>query len=414
MLAPINPYYGGWGFPGNGGFYGLGSRYAGVGRGVALPYGGLGYGAGYGAGYLPLGLGYGRRHGRHYALDNCYGGLYRNEIVNGKSRRRCLFGKQGHLLGGWYGWGSWPWGGYGDFVGHGSHGGNVGSHRGIFAPSAWGAYSKGGIPKGEEEEDGESKTRQGVVYPYVGYGPWSSYPWWADWWGGHGHHGWGEHGGHGVGHVGAHVGGHGIGLHCRDVVTKGDKSKKSSKRFCVPIGYHGGYGDPFWHGYPGAGLGMWGWGWPWIKSKVPSNGKKADAKLASKPEDKTEKKPEKAAAKDEKKEEKPTQRDQIPSADKKKEKKQTIHVGYGYASGDNYRLGYGFGGMGGVSGFSGAAPHGGMNFDDGHAAGAPFKKSELPKKESASNAAASSKKSELPSQKETSPMPEDAKQVSYC
>lgn len=30
-------------------------------------------------------------------------------------------------------------------------------------------------------------------------------------------------------------------------------------------------------------------------------------------------------------------------------KKQTVHVGYGYASGDNYRLGYNQGGMGGIS-----------------------------------------------------------------
>jgi len=31
------------------------------------------------------------------------------------------------------------------------------------------------------------------------------------------------------------------------------------------------------------------------------------------------------------------------------EKKQTVHVGYGYASGDNYRLGYNRGGMGGIA-----------------------------------------------------------------
>ena len=30
-------------------------------------------------------------------------------------------------------------------------------------------------------------------------------------------------------------------------------------------------------------------------------------------------------------------------------KKQTVHVGYGYASGDNYRLGYQQGGMGGLA-----------------------------------------------------------------
>lgn len=45
-------------------------------------------------------------------------------------------------------------------------------------------------------------------------------------------------------------------------------------------------------------------------------------------------------------------------------KKQTVHVGYGYASGDNYRLGYQQGGMGGLaSSFTGqleAQPHDSM------------------------------------------------------
>lgn len=48
------------------------------------------------------------------------------------------------------------------------------------------------------------------------------------------------------------------------------------KRFCVPVGYHGGYGWPYWHGYPGVGTGLWGWGWPWIKNKVPKKNE-ADA-----------------------------------------------------------------------------------------------------------------------------------------
>lgn len=38
-----------------------------------------------------------------------------------------------------------------------------------------------------------------------------------------------------------------------------------------PIGYQGGYGWPYWHGYPGVGTGLWGWGWPWIKHKVPGS-----------------------------------------------------------------------------------------------------------------------------------------------
>jgi len=50
---------------------------------------------------------------------------------------------------------------------------------------------------------------------------------------------------------------------------------------------------------------------------------------------------------------KDTKKSSIPEG--RQTKKQTIHVGYGYASGDNYRLGYGSGGMGGVAGFT--SPH---------------------------------------------------------
>ena len=46
-------------------------------------------------------------------------------------------------------------------------------------------------PEAETTADARPKKHQGVVYPYVGYGPWSAYPWWGDWWGGHGNHGWG-------------------------------------------------------------------------------------------------------------------------------------------------------------------------------------------------------------------------------
>lgn len=50
----------------------------------------------------------------------------------------------------------------------------------------------------------------------------------------------------------------------------------------------------------------------------------------------------------------PNTRGEIPEAeDGSQRKKQTIHLGYGYASGDNYRLGYGFGGMGGLAGYHG-------------------------------------------------------------
>jgi len=324
--------------------------------------------------------------------------LYRDVIHKGskKPTRRCLFGRIGHPLGGWYGWGSWPWGGYGDFVGHGSFGGDVGgglygNYYGMIPLLRGGRgflFGKGAIPKGVKEDSASS--RQGVVYPYVGYGPWASYPWWGDWWGGHGHHGWGSfghgahHGGLGYGHRGGY--GHGVGLHCRDIVPNDDddnnESKGRSKRFCVPIGYHGGYGWPFWHGYPGAGLGMYGWGWPWYKSKVPKGEKGASSE--PKKAEKSNEKDGKKASKDLKS----TQRDEIPGPDQKQEKKQTIHVGYGYASGDNYRLGYGMGGMGGVSGFSGQ----GIGGDETHAQ-------------------ATVKKSIMPSQKENSPLPENVKEV---
>eukprot|EP00111_Clytia_hemisphaerica_P000423 TCONS_00001194-protein len=174
-----------------------------------------------------------------------------------------------------------------------------------------------------------------------------------------GHEGIGHHGGYGGGGMGGGGGGYGDGgygggyggggggggcgggcgggwgrssvlqqappmaFHCRDMVSK--DGKKHTKRFCVPIGHYGGYGWPYFHGYPGTGLGQWGWGFPWIKSKV--EGSKGVKAKDSKKEEKTTKK---------------EQRDHIT-------KKQTVHVGYGYASGDNYRLGFQTGGMGGLA-----------------------------------------------------------------
>lgn len=122
---------------------------------------------------------------------------------------------------------------------------------------------------------------------------------------GHGHEHMGHHGygGYGDGGGGGYGGGWGrsqvllpappIAFHCRDMISA--DGKRHTKRFCVPIGHNGGYGWPYFHGYPGVGLGLWGWGHPWIKSKVHK-------------------------AKKEKKD----QRDIIS-------KKQTVHFGYGYA-----------------------------------------------------------------------------------
>jgi hypothetical protein len=71
---------------------------------------------------------------------------------------------------------------------------------------------------------------------------------------------------------------------------------------------------------------------PWARSKINKNDKN----------DKNNK------------DEKGSKRGDIPT------KKQTIHLGYGYASGDNYRLGFGFGGMGGLDPFQTLGSHEGM------------------------------------------------------
>ena len=84
------------------------------------------------------------------------------------------------------------------------------------------------------------------------------------------------------------------------------------------FGFPGGYGGYGW-GFPGYG---YGYGFPlgFARSKLPQKNKDV----------------------------RPNTRGEIPVADGYvQKKKQTIHLGYGYASGDNYRLGYGFGGMGG-------------------------------------------------------------------
>ena len=87
-----------------------------------------------------------------------------------------------------------------------------------------------------------------------------------------------------------------------------------------------GYGGPGFGGFPGAGWGYpyygYGSGYPYwfARQKIPQKSKDV----------------------------KPNTREEIPLAEENSpRKKQTIHLGYGYASGDNYRLGYGMGGMGG-------------------------------------------------------------------
>ena len=104
---------------------------------------------------------------------------------------------------------------------------------------------------------------------------------------------------------------------------------------CGAFGGCGGPGFGYWGngllghgfgGFPGAGWGYpnygYGYGYPYwfARQKIPQKSKDV----------------------------KPNTREEIPLAeDNSQRKKQTIHLGYGYASGDNYRLGYGMGGMGG-------------------------------------------------------------------
>jgi len=140
--------------------------------------------------------------------------------------------------------------------------------------------------------------------------------------------------------------------HCHDVVDKTHAGSKA-QRFCIPLG---GNDWPHHQGYPGVTAGLLGWGLPAIKNTVPGNNEKGKTtkgtkvkgeKLSSEVETKASRRSLISAP--------------LPDHSSKSTKKETIHVGYGYASGDNYRLGYGFGGMGGVSGFNretaGAAEH---------------------------------------------------------
>uniref|UniRef100_A0A7M5WIY2 Uncharacterized protein n=1 Tax=Clytia hemisphaerica TaxID=252671 RepID=A0A7M5WIY2_9CNID len=388
---------------GNGFFGGLGGGYGGLGGG----YGGLGGGyGGLGGGYGGLGGGYGAGFGG-FGLGGAVGGCGCNAGGCGCGPGFALGGGLNNY--GVYGHSGWPVRKFDNYrVCHKCHDLPSGGsrclcksvrHHPLYLPVVhrpahvyidcdtsahkFGhnrCYARADIPTPEEENTETGAAKQGVFYPYANYGPWSAYPWWGDWWGGHGHHSWGE--GHGQGHGGGcggcggcghHAGGcrgrcsgcghHGMGrnvgfsfgrgahlqaYHCKDQVEKvngaDDHEDATTKRFCVPIGYNGGYGFPYFHGYPGVGTGLWGWGWPWIKNKVP--GSKLKEKKVTSKDSSASKSTKDTASKD-------TKKSAIP---RRQTKKQTIHVGYGYASGDNYRLGYGMGGMGGVAGFT--SPHG--------------------------------------------------------
>ena len=151
----------------------------------------------------------------------------------------------------------------------------------------------------------------------AGFGPYARGPWW---------------GGYAVG-LYPGLGPYSFGVVSKSKVEKGKASKKCGIGGCgngLGFGW-GGYQGPSgteW-GYPGSGFGTypprfpWMKAFPWARSKIN-------------------------------KDDKGSKRGDIPT------KKQTIHLGYGYASGDNYRLGFGFGGMGGLDPFQTAGSHVGM------------------------------------------------------
>ena len=168
----------------------------------------------------------------------------------------------------------------------------------------------------------------------------------------HGHHG--EEDGYGWGRSNLP-----LAYHCRDMVSRTGDNKAVTKRFCVPIGYHTNYGIQYFHSYPGnTGYSSYNLRSSIIHAEPETNLVVADQKIQDLNINK--------------------QRDQIAQVSQKETKKQTVHVGYGYASGDNYRLGYQEGGMGGLastfSGGSVGADHGPDNFDGPD----HFKKSSMP------------------------------------
>ena len=148
----------------------------------------------------------------------------------------------------------------------------------------------------------------------AGFGPYARGPWWN---------------GYAVG-LYPGLGPYSFGVVSKSNVEKGKASKKCGIGGCgggLGLGW-GGYQGPSgteW-GYPGSGFGTYPPRFPWMKT-FPW----ARSKIG--------------------KDEKGDKRGDIPT------KKQTIHLGYGYASGDNYRLGFGLGGMGGLDPFQTLGSH---------------------------------------------------------
>merc|ERR1719494_1641640 len=123
--------------------------------------------------------------------------------------------------------------------------------------------------------------------------------------------------------------------HCRDIIST-DGDSQPLTRTCIPIGFQ----SPYFPTYPGPAAAVRSAEW------VPEEEEENDApeeEEAQAPATETKKSKDKKAKKTTV--DKKTERDNIESP----VKKQTVHVGYGYASGDNYRLGYNQGGMGGIA-----------------------------------------------------------------
>jgi len=159
--------------------------------------------------------------------------------------------------------------------------------------------------------------------------------------------------------------------HCRDIIST-DGDSQPLTRTCIPIGFQ----SPYFPTYPGPAAAVRSAEWiPEEENDAPEEEAEdsQEEEEAQAPVTETKKSKDKKAKKTTV--DKKTERDNIESP----VKKQTVHVGYGYASGDNYRLGYNQGGMGGIAqSFNGKVVSNGA---DDLLGGFNKKKSDISKKE---------------------------------
>ncbi|XP_046845389.1 LOW QUALITY PROTEIN: fibroin heavy chain-like [Xenia sp. Carnegie-2017] len=308
----------------------------GYGLGYPLGWGGLGFG-GYGLGLGGLGglygPGYSGLYGSGYGLGLGCGGCgfaYKSKIgKDGKAKRelvyacdknkakskRCFGSLNGYGLGYPLGWGGLGFGGYG--LGLGGYG--LGGLGGLYGPGYGFGLGFGGCGtfyRSKVDKNGKTSRRHLCDSPIAhapfaslrnrfnaGFGPYARAPWW---------------GGYALGVY------PGLGPYSFGVVSKSKIGKSKTLKKCGIAGCMGGLGlglDSYQGpstvglGSPGSGFGTYPTRFPWMKTFPSVRSAVSSSKKGQK-------------------------RGYIPS------KKQTIHLGYGYASGDNYRLGYGLGGMG--------------------------------------------------------------------